>query len=264
MSQANGPQRRPLIAANWKMFKTVAETEAFVAAFLPKLPPAPSADIVLCPPFPSLSRAVELLKGTAVAVGAQNLNENASGAYTGEISGGMVKATGAAYVIIGHSERRQYYGETDALVNKKIRAAFENGLTPIVCVGETLSEREGNKTLEVVTRQVKGALENLPSQHTQKVVLAYEPIWAIGTGKTATPQQAQEVHFTIRDILKDQYGSLTSHHVRIIYGGSVKPDNMPALMACEDIDGGLVGGASLDAASFAEIVNFGSKAAVGR
>jgi triosephosphate isomerase len=264
MPQASGPQRRPFIVANWKMFKNGSETEAFIREFAPKISPELKADVALCPPFPWLAMAAASLKGTPIAVGAQNVNDNPSGAFTGEIAASMLVAAGCRYVIIGHSERRQYYGETDALVNKKIRISFENGLTPIVCVGESLAEREGNKTLEVVTRQVKGALEGLPSQNTQKVVLAYEPIWAIGTGRTATPAQAQEVHLAIRDILKDQYGSLTSHSVRILYGGSVKPDNMATLMACEDIDGGLVGGASLDPASFLAIVNYQDRQPAGR
>ena len=256
MSESHPTNRRPLIAANWKMNKTAADTETFIRSFLSSVSKGLTSDVVLCPPFTSLEKAYELLKGSEVFLGGQNLNENKSGAYTGEISGAMLKSVGCQYVIVGHSERRQYYGETDGVVSKKIRAAFDHGLLPIVCVGETLEEREANKTISVVSRQVKGALTNLPSSETQKVVLAYEPIWAIGTGKTATVEQAQEVHLKIRDILKDQYGSLTSLSVRILYGGSVKPDNMSALMACEDVDGGLVGGASLEAQSFLDIVNY--------
>ena len=168
----------------------------------------------------------------------------------------MLKDSGCRYVIVGHSERRQYYQETDSIVNKKINIAFKEGLTPIVCVGERLEEREANKTMAIVSRQVKGALEDLPSSSTKHLVFAYEPVWAIGTGKTATPSQAQEVHLAIRDILKDLYGSLTSHSVRILYGGSVKPDNMAELMSCEDIDGGLVGGASLEPESFLKIIQY--------
>jgi triosephosphate isomerase (TIM) len=249
-------QRRPLIAANWKMFKTAAETEAFFKEFLPKLPKDVKCDVVICPPFTSLSAAALQIKGTPVSLGAQNVNENAEGAYTGEVSAGMLAAAGVQYVVIGHSERRQYYGETNAIVNKKLLAVLKQGLIPIVCVGETLAEREKNETLRVVDRQVKEALENIPSSDTKKIVIAYEPVWAIGTGRTATPQQAQEVHLAIRDILKDQYGSLTSLSVRILYGGSMKPDNVGELMACEDIDGGLVGGASLKADSFLSIVNY--------
>lgn len=264
MSQANRTERRSLIVANWKMFKTSAETENFIKTFLNQFPSSVSAEVAICPPYPWLTIAAQLLKGSSVALGAQNLNENPSGAFTGEVAPPMLVDAGCKYVIVGHSERRQIFGETDALVNKKIRAAFDNNLIPIVCVGETLAEREANQTLAIVTRQVKGALEGLPSQHTQRVVLAYEPIWAIGTGRTASPAQAQEVHLAIRDILKDQYGSLTAHHVRVLYGGSVKPDNMASLMACEDIDGGLVGGASLDPASFLAIVNYANRQPAGR
>jgi triosephosphate isomerase (TIM) len=264
MPSMQNPGRRPLIAANWKMFKTISETEAFLKSFLSQFPKGIEADVVICPTFTSLETAGRLLKGSAVSLGAQNLNENKSGAYTGEISGSMLVAAGCQYVIIGHSERRQYFGETDSLVNKKIKAAFENNLTPIACVGESLAEREANKTIEVVSRQVKAALEGLPSQNTQRIVIAYEPIWAIGTGKTATTAQAQEVHLAIRDILKDQYGSSTAHAVRILYGGSVKPDNMAALMSQEDIDGGLVGGASLEPESFVKIVSDSRPNAVGK
>jgi triosephosphate isomerase len=259
MPQNNPSKRRPLIAANWKMYKTNQDTEAFIKEFLPKLPATLNLDVVICPPFTSLGTAQPLLNASPVALGAQNLNENTEGAFTGEISGPMLSALGCRYVIVGHSERRQLFGETDALVNKKIVAALQNNLTPIICVGETLEEREANKTLAVVNRQVKAALANLPSADTARIVLAYEPIWAIGTGRTATPAQAQEVHLAIRDILKDQYGSLTSLAVRILYGGSVKPENMAELMNCEDIDGGLVGGASLKPDSFLAIVNFDEK-----
>ncbi len=264
MSQPSAPTRRPLIAANWKMYKTPSESDAFVKEFLPKVSSSNDVDIVLCPPFTSLATVGANLKNSNVALGGQNLNENAEGAYTGEVSPGMLTAVGCTYVIIGHSERRQYFGETDALVNKKIITALKNNLIPIVCVGESLAEREANSTLEVVSRQVKAALADIPSADTKKIVLAYEPIWAIGTGRTATPQQAQEVHLAIRDILKDQYGSLTSLAIRILYGGSVKPENMAELMACEDIDGGLVGGASLKAESFASIVNYKSQKLVQR
>lgn len=253
------PQRRPLVAANWKMFKTPKETESFLKEFLPKLPKNAPCDVVICPPFTSLSTAAQLLAGTGVGLGAQNVNENKEGAFTGEISAGMLTAIGCQYVVVGHSERRQLFGETDAWVNKKVATVLANNLTPIMCVGETLAEREANATLKVVERQVKEGLQNIPSADTKKIVIAYEPVWAIGTGRTATPAQAQEVHLFIRDILKDQYGSLTSLAVRILYGGSVKPDNMAELMACEDIDGGLVGGASLKADSFLQIVTYKSQ-----
>ena len=249
-------QRQPLIAANWKMFKTPTDTENFIKDFLAKRSKETGAEVVICPPFTSLSAAAALLKGSPVALGAQNLNENPEGAFTGEISATMLIAIGCRYVIIGHSERRQYFGETDAGVNKKINAALKAGLFPIVCVGETLQERDSNQTMAVVSRQVKAAFANISSADMKKIVIAYEPVWAIGTGRTATPAQAQEVHRAIRDILKDQYGSLTSLGVRILYGGSVKPENMADLMACEDIDGGLVGGASLQVESFNGIINY--------
>lgn len=262
MTHDSASKRRPLIAANWKMYKTPQETQAYLSAFLPKLSSTLDADVVLCPPFTSLSVAAQALAGSSVALGGQNLSEQQEGAFTGEVSGAMLKAAGCAYVIIGHSERRQLFGETDERVAKKIAAAFANDLTPILCVGETLAEREANETLRVVATQVKAALKDLPSGHTQRIVIAYEPIWAIGTGRTASPAQAQEVHLAIRDILKDQYGSLTSLKVRILYGGSVKPDNMAELMACEDIDGGLVGGASLKPESFLEIVQYAKSSRV--
>ncbi|MCG3204529.1 MAG: Bifunctional PGK/TIM [Elusimicrobia bacterium] len=256
MSQNTRSQRRPLIAANWKMYKTHVEAETFIKNFLPLVSGNREIDVVICPPFTALSHVAALTRGSNVSLGAQNLNENLEGAFTGEISPGMLGAMGCTHVIIGHSERRQIFGETDAAVNKKIITALKNNLIPIVCVGETLAERESNATLSVVSRQVKAAFADIPSADMKKIVLAYEPIWAIGTGRTATPAQAQEVHLAIRDILKDQYGSLTSLAIRILYGGSVKPDNMADLMACEDVDGGLVGGASLKPDSFAAIVNY--------
>lgn len=258
MSQENKSPRRPLVAANWKMYKTANEAEAFIKDFLPRVEKNSEVDMVICPPFTALSPVSALLKGSSVSLGAQSLNENTEGAFTGEISPNMLTSLGCSHVIIGHSERRQFFGETDVLVNKKIMAALKNNLIPIVCVGESLAERESDSTLSVVSRQVKAGLADIPSTDMKKIVLAYEPIWAIGTGRTATPAQAQEVHLSIRDILKDQYGSLTSLSIRIIYGGSVKPENMAELMACEDIDGGLVGGASLKADSFSAIVNYKS------
>ncbi len=258
MSSNATPQRRPLMAANWKMYKTVQQTDVFLKEFLPAVAGIDDVDVVICPPYTSLMQTVQAVASSAVAVGAQNMNENEDGAFTGEISGAMLSAAGCRYVIVGHSERRQMYGETDASVNKKILAALKNNLIPIVCVGESLSERDANATLSVVGRQVRAALANISSAETKKLVIAYEPIWAIGTGRTATPAQAQEVHLAIRDILKDQYGSLTSLAIRILYGGSVKPENIAELMACEDIDGGLVGGASLKPDSFRAIVNYRS------
>lgn len=254
MPPQSNPTRRPLVAANWKMYKTPQETEAFLKDFLRQFPSSLNVDVVICPSFTSLTTASSLLSGSPVKWGAQNMNENNEGAFTGETSPLMIKALGCEYVVIGHSERRQYFGETNASVNKKLMASLQHGLIPIVCVGETLEEREAGKTLAVVQKQVKEGLVGVPSAETRKLVLAYEPVWAIGTGRTATPSQAQEVHLAIRDILKDQYGSLTSLSVRILYGGSVKPENMAELMACEDIDGGLVGGASLKPDSFLSIV----------
>jgi len=258
MADQNEPSRRPLIVANWKMNKDQPDTESFIKTFLTECPMNLDRDVVLCPPYPFLLSARGFLEGSKIQLGAQNNNENSSGAHTGEVSSSMLASVGCHYVIIGHSERRQFYRETDALINKKIKAALGENLIPIVCVGEKLEEREAGKTMAVVSAQVKGVLEELPSAQTKKLVFAYEPIWAIGTGKTATPEQAQEVHLKIRDILKDLYGSMTSHLVRILYGGSVKPDNMAQLMACEDIDGGLVGGASLEPKSFLKIVQFES------
>lgn len=250
--------RRPLVIANWKMNKTVPETVAFIDAFLPEVKDVKGVDMVICPPFIALEAASQKLKGTTVGLGAQNLNDNDNGAFTGEVSGSMLVSLGCSHVIIGHSERRQFYGETDEVVQKKISRTQKHNLIPVVCVGETLAQREAGKTLEVVGNQVKAALQNIPSAELQKLVLAYEPIWAIGTGRTATPAQAQEAHLSIRNILKDLYGSHTSLKVRILYGGSVKPENMGELMACEDVDGGLVGGASLEAGAFAKIVNKGN------
>ncbi len=258
MPDAKAAKRRPLIAANWKMVKTPSETEAFLNDFLPRLSTPLNSDVVICPPFTSLASAQAALAGSPVGLGAQNMNENDEGAFTGEVSGAMLKAAGCRYVILGHSERRQFFGESNAAINKKLAAAFRHGLTPIMWVGETLPEREANTTLKVVERQVKEGLHGIPSAEAKSVVVAYEPVWAIGTGKTATPAQAQEVHLAIRDILKDQYGSLISLAIRIIYGGSIKPENMAELMACEDIDGGLVGGASLKPDSFDQIVKKGT------
>jgi triosephosphate isomerase len=250
--------RRPLVIANWKMNKTVADTVSFIDAFKAEVAGNTHVDSAVCPPFIALAAAAEKLKGTSIGLGAQNINENENGAFTGEISGSMLQSLGCAYAIIGHSERRQFYGDTDALVQKKIAKAYKYAMTPVVCVGESLAQRETGKTFDVVGTQVKAALDQLPSADVQKLVFAYEPIWAIGTGRTASPAQAQEVHLAIRNILKDLYGSNTSLRVRILYGGSVKPDNTAELMACEDVDGGLVGGASLDASSFAKIVNAAS------
>lgn len=210
-------------------------------------------EVVVCPPFPFLSLACSRLEGTGIGVGAQNVHQEASGAYTGEVSASMIKSAGCSHVIIGHSERRQYFYESDELVNKKLRAALNAGLLPIVCVGETLQEREDDQTLEVVERQVRGALREIPESAMQHIVLAYEPVWAIGTGKTATPEQAQEVHAEIRRMILEIFSAKTASEIRIQYGGSMKPENARELLLQPDVDGGLIGGACLKSDSFASI-----------
>jgi triosephosphate isomerase len=246
--------RKPVIAGNWKMFKTVAEARAFVKAFRPLVDAVRDREIVLCAPFTALWALVDALKGSQVAAGAQNAHWEDMGAYTGEVSVGMLKEIGVRYVVVGHSERRQYFGETDTTVNKRTLAVLAAGLTSITCIGETLQEREANQTFKVLERQVREGLKDLTTPTS--VVIAYEPVWAIGTGRTATPAQAEEAHQFIRKEFAKHYGDAAAEAVRILYGGSVKPDNMAALMKEKDIDGGLVGGASLDADSFAKIVLF--------
>jgi triosephosphate isomerase len=243
------------MAGNWKMQKTIPETVDFLKKLAPQVEGLSDREILICPPFTSLFSAVQAAKGSPIAIGAQNLNENLQGAFTGEISAGMIKDVGASFVLIGHSERRQYYGETDVLVNKKAKLALEQGLTPVVCVGETLAEREGGNTFSVVERQVLEGLKGFSAAQAPALVIAYEPVWAIGTGKTATPDQAQEVHAFIRKKLGSLFGGEASR-MRILYGGSVKPDNVDSLMSQADIDGGLVGGASLKAEDFLRIVKF--------
>lgn len=247
--------RRPLMAGNWKMQKTIPETVDFLKKLAPQVLGLLDREILICPPFTSLFAAAQAAQGSPIAIGAQNLNENLQGAYTGEISAGMIKDAGGTFVLIGHSERRQYYGETDLLVNKKAKLALEQGLTPVVCVGETLAEREGGNTFSVVERQVLEGLRGFAAAQAPALVIAYEPVWAIGTGKTATPDQAQEVHAFIRKKLEGLFGGEASR-MRILYGGSVKPDNVDLLMSQPDIDGGLVGGASLKAEDFLRIVKF--------
>ncbi len=239
--------RKSLLAGNWKMYKTPAQTKEFFEAFLPAVASSPH-DIVIAPPFVNIAAAVEATKGTNVEISGQNLYWKDEGAFTGEISGPMLKASGAEWVIIGHSERRQYFGETDETVLQRTKAALAAGLKPIVCVGELLEEREAGKTEEVLRTQFTNGVASLSADEFSKIVIAYEPVWAIGTGKTATPEIAQEAHAFLRSLLPSD--------VRILYGGSVKPDNISGLMAQPDIDGGLVGGASLDAKSFAAIVGY--------
>lgn len=250
--------RKPIIAGNWKLNNTSKEALDLVSALKAGLKDVDSVDIVVCPVFTALSAVAQAVKGSNIALGAQNIYWEDSGAFTGEVSGPLLKAEGAVYVIIGHSERRQFFHETDESVNKRIKAALKSGLTPIVCIGETLQEREAEKTFEVIKRQIEGALKGYGSGDVQKMVVAYEPVWAIGTGRTATPQQAQEVHKFIREQLERLYDKNTAQAVRIQYGGSVKPDNIGELIAQPDIDGALVGGASLKADAFTDIVRAGA------
>ena len=238
------------------MYKTAAETAAFFEKFLPLVASSAERDIVIAPPFVNLVAAVAAVQGSKVEIGGQDLYWGKEGAYTGEISGPMLTAVGCKWVIIGHSERRQYFGETDEAVNQKTLAALEAGLNPIVCMGERLEERELGKTEPVLLAQLKGGLGKMTAEQVAKLTIAYEPVWAIGTGKTATPQMAQEAHRYIRSMIARQYGFSPAGQVRVLYGGSVKPDNIKGLMDQGDIDGALVGGASLEPASFAGIVNY--------
>ena len=247
--------RVPVIAGNWKMYKTAAEAAAFVRAFLPLVSGVRGVEIVLAPPYPSIGAVAQLVGGSGVGVASQNVHFEDEGAFTGEVSARMLKEAGATHCIVGHSERRQYYAETDDTANRKVRAALAAGLVPILCVGEMLPEREAGKTFDVVGRQLAGGLKGIPAPDAARVIVAYEPVWAIGTGKTATPAQAQEVHAFLRARLRELWGG-AADSVRILYGGSVKPDNIAALMANGDIDGALVGGASLAPESFAKIVTF--------
>ena len=244
--------RKPFIAANWKMNKTLEETQAFINEFVPLVKDVKDVDIIIAPPFTSLYVASKLLKNTNVQLASQDVFYEDKGAYTGEVSPVMLTDAGCVHVIVGHSERRQYFKETDEILNKKIKAAKKHGLGIIFCIGESLEEREAGKMFEVLKREIMEGLRDVPYEG---LVVAYEPIWAIGTGKTATTEQAQEVHKYIRERLGDLYGGAASL-IRILYGGSVTPDNVDALMACEDVDGALVGGASLKADSFAKLVKF--------
>jgi triosephosphate isomerase len=248
--------RRSILAANWKMYKTTREAADFVEAFLPLVGDAEEVDIAIAPPFTALDRLARLLEGSGVALAAQNVNPEPQGAFTGEISPAMLAELGCRYAVVGHSERRALYAETDAFVARKARALLEGGICPIVCVGETLEEREASRTFDVVGGQLERSLADVPAARAPEVVLAYEPIWAIGTGRTATPELAQEVHAFIRERLTRQFGAAAAEAMRIQYGGSVKPDNVDGLMARADIDGALVGGASLIPESFARIVHF--------
>ena len=251
--------RKPIIAGNWKLNKTPNESILLADDLKRELVDVTGVDMVVCPPFVDLTDVSDVLMDHDIALGAQNVFWEDFGAFTGEISAPMLKDLGVAYVIIGHSERRQYFHETNETVNKRVRAALKHGLTPIVCVGENLSQRESNKTFDVIKDHCEGSLNCLSAEEMQKIVVAYEPVWAIGTGKTATPQQAQEVHVFIRQLLGKMFNIETANSVRIQYGGSVTPDNIVALMAQPDIDGALVGGASLKAPSFAAIVKGAKK-----
>lgn len=248
--------RQSVMAGNWKMFKTQAETRAFFAEFLPLVPAANNCQVVVAPPFTAIAAAVDAARGSSVLVGAQNLHWEPQGAFTGEISAGMLVEAGCRFVIIGHSERREHFGETDEIVSRKLRAALDAGLAPIVCVGETLGQREQGQTEEVLERQFHGAFGSLTVEEFSSILIAYEPVWAIGTGRTATPQLAAQAHGFLRSRAESRFGRDAAGNLRILYGGSVKPGNVRGLMAEESIDGALVGGASLEPASFAAIVNY--------
>jgi len=248
--------RRPVIAGNWKMFKTDAEATALARGV--REGAAGEADVVLAPPFTALHAAAGALRGSNVFLAAQNMHWEDEGAFTGEVSPVMLKAAGCSHVILGHSERRQHFGETDEGVARKAAAAFSHQLTPIICVGETLAERESDRTMEVVERQIERALRTLTADQVAAALVAYEPVWAIGTGRVATPEQAQDVHAFIRKQVHASHGEPAAAALRILYGGSVKPDNAASLLAQADLDGALVGGASLDAASFLKIVQAGN------
>ena len=248
--------RRPIIAGNWKMYKTRQETFAFFRGLIPQIQEVKHCEIVVAPPFTSLSIAVAEAEGTVIAISAQDVHWEPQGAFTGEISVKMLVDVGCTYTIIGHSERRQFFGETDETVEKKTLAAVAGGLNAIVCVGETLSERDSGQAVEVVRRQVRNGLARLTTPDLSHIIVAYEPVWAIGTGRTATPEIAAEMHAAIRKTFTEIFNEAAGNALRILYGGSVKPDNISALMKKEDIDGALVGGASLDPASFAAIIKY--------
>lgn len=248
--------RTKLIAANWKMYKTPDQTRGFFRDFLPQVSGHKRDEVVVCPPYVNLGAAVEAVKGTNVAVGGQNVHWKDEGAFTGEISASMLLALDVTHVIVGHSERRQYFSETDDTVNLRLKAALEAGLTPICCVGEVLEEREAGLTDDVLRRQCVRAFHSISAKKAARLVVAYEPVWAIGTGKTATPELAADAHAVIRREATEIFGEAFASNLRILYGGSVKPENASALMAQEEIDGALVGGASLDPKSFAEIVKY--------
>ena len=248
--------RKPVIAGNWKMYKTIAEAVDFVTKLKPLVASAEHCEVVVAPPFTALRAVADAVKGSNIAVAAQNVHWDKEGAHTGDIAPGMLREVGCTHVIIGHSERRQDCGETDEQVNRKVKAALAAGLLPIVCVGETLAEREAGKTQEVLERQFRAGFAGLTPQDFSRIIVAYEPVWAIGTGRTATPEMAAESHRFIRGLVRQQLGEGVASAVRILYGGSVKPDNVKGLMAQEEIDGALVGGASLKVDSFSALVHY--------
>jgi triosephosphate isomerase (TIM) len=248
--------RRPFIAGNWKMFKTAKETTALAEELKKKLKGVSDIDIAVCPPFLSIPAAVESLKGSNIKVGAQNMHFEETGAFTGEISSAMVVESGAKIVILGHSERRHIFGETDEFINRKLKKALSAALKPVLCIGEKLEERESGKTEHVLHSQLTDSLKGISSDEMTDIVIAYEPVWAIGTGKTATPEQAESAHVYVRKVLAGMFSQDTAEKVIIQYGGSVKPENIDEIMACRNIDGVLVGGASLKADSFERIVKY--------
>lgn len=248
--------RRPLIAGNWKMYKTGKEAVDFVNTLKNAVTAVSDVDIMIAPPFTAITQLADITNNTNIALGAQNIYWEQEGAYTGEISAPMLKSAGCQYAIIGHSERRQYFGETDQDINRKIDAVAKASLIPVFCIGETESQRDSGETFSILDKQIKNGLEGLVSESLKSLVVAYEPVWAIGTGKTATKEQAQEVHAYVRNWFAEQFNPEFAQGLRIIYGGSVKPSNVKDLMAMEDIDGALVGGASLDPDSFSQLVHY--------
>ncbi len=248
--------RRPVIAGNWKMYKKIGEAVEFIAALRPKVAEASHCEVVVAPPFTALQAVAKAAAGSNIQVAAQDVAWEKEGAFTGDVSAPMLCEAGCTHVIIGHSERRQIHGETDERVNRKLKAALEAGLTPIVCVGETLAEREANRTHEILERQFSGGFAALTASDFSRIIIAYEPVWAIGTGRTATPEIAAQSHRYLRSLIAEKIGKSVAEQIRILYGGSVKPDNIQGLMAQEEIDGALVGGASLKRDSFSAIVNY--------
>ena len=246
--------RKKVIAGNWKMNKTNTEAEEMLTELKELVKGIDNVGIIIGAPFTALSDAVKAVKGSNIAIAAENVYPKDSGAYTGEVSPVMLKSIGVEYVILGHSERREYFKESDEFINEKVKAVLAAGMLPILCIGEKLEERESGKTAEVTETQIRGGLKDLTAEEAKKVIVAYEPVWAIGTGRTATPEMAQETHRQVRDVLVSMFGNETAEEMIIQYGGSMKPDNAVELLAQKDIDGGLIGGASLKASSFAEIV----------